>query len=270
MKQFFFFLFFLLFLFASCTPQRDVSYFQDIDKYTNGLIDSGGVYFSTKIKVDDELIINISSVDPRAVSDFNVQSFKPTTGGSSSVIKKAYTDPTNYQSIYLVDRSGYVHLPTLGKISLVGLSLDEAAVVLQDKLKEHIKDPIVDISISNFKVLVLGEVAQPGTYLLSGQKVSVLDALASAKDITIFGRRDNVLLIRDNDGKKEYIKFDLTKSDILASSNFYLQQNDVLYISPTKQKQYEAGIWQQRQFNLSIITASVSSAISVITLILLR
>lgn len=262
MKKIYIFLVFTLLLITSCGRQKSIGYFQDIEKYTNGVIDTASVDYSAEIRSDDELSIIVSSIDPAAVASFNLQI--PTMYRYRSMAALPET-PDGREQSYLVDKEGCVNFPTLGRLKLAGMTTEQAVVYLQEALKEYVKDPIVNLKILNFKVSILGEVAMPGTHYFSGQRVSILDALASAKDITIYGRRNNVLLIRDNFGKKEYMRFDLTKSDLLTSSNFYLQQNDVLYIEPNKQKQQEAGVIQQRQFNLTIITSTVGTAVSVLT-----
>lgn len=238
-------------LMSSCGSKKNISYFQDLETYLQKEVALSDSLHSVTIKTGDELAIVVSSVEPQAVVPFNLP------GGQGKV------------STYIVDSEGDINFPTLGKVHLKGLSLDEAINMLQISLEKYVKNPIVNMQIMNFRVSVLGAVNAPGPVFFTGQRMSILDALANARDLNIYGRRDNVLLIRDNDGKKEFIRFDLTKSDdVFSSQYFYLQQNDIVYVESNKEYQKDAGMSQTKQFNLTLITTAITTVISTVSLII--
>lgn len=238
-------------LLCSCGSSKNISYFQDLDSYLQKEVAMNDSLNPVQIKTGDELAIVVSSVEPQAVTPFNLPSGQ---GKMSS---------------YIVDEQGEINFPTLGKIRLKGLSTDEAVDLLQTCLEDYVKNPIVNVQIMNFRVSVLGAVNASGPVFFTGQRMSLLDALANARDLTLYGRRDNVLLIRDNDGKKEFIRFDLTKSsEVFSSKYFYLQQNDIIYVESNNEHQKDANMSQQKQFNLTLITTAITTVISTVSLII--
>lgn len=159
---------------------------------------------------------------------------------------------------YTVNVSGYINFPILGNIKISGMRKQDAIQLLQEKLKAYVKDPIVNLNIINYKITVLGEVRIPGSYTIGTDRVSILDALGYAGDMTIYGDRTNVKVIRDLNGKKQIFVFDLTRSDFLVDPNFYLQQNDVLYIEPNNKRKKGSQYSETEQFKLSVVTATAS------------
>lgn len=241
----------LAIVFCSCGSSKNISYFQDLDDYLQKEIAVSDSLNPVNIKTGDELAIVVSSVDPQAVTPFNLPSGQ---GKMSS---------------YIVDSEGEINFPTLGKIRLRGLSVDEAVDLLQTRLEDYVKNPIVNVQIMNFRISVLGAVNAPGPVYFTGQRLSLLEALANARDLTLYARRDNVLLVRDNDGKKEFIRFNLTKSsEVFSSRYFYLQQNDIIYVESNKEHQKDAQMSQQKQFNLTLITTAITTVISTVSLII--
>ena len=164
---------------------------------------------------------------------------------------------------YLVNSHGEIDFPVLGKLQVAGLTRSELTDLMTEKISVYVKSPIITIQIRNFKVSVLGEVNKPGTVNVPNERLSVLDALGMAGDLTIYGNRSNVLLIRDNNGKKEYHRFDLTSAETLTSPYYYLQQNDVLYVEPNKARKGNAKYSQSGQFNVSL-ASTIISALSVL------
>lgn len=258
MKKFHFLLFLgIIILCSSCGTTKNFSYFQDLDTYLQKEVALSDSLQQIRIKSDDQLAIVISSVNPQAVAPFNLPGLPQNNLTQTSL-------PS-----YLVDNEGCINFPTLGKIRVAGLSIEEATGLLQMRLEDYVKDPIVNIQILNFRVSVLGSVNAPGPFYFTGQRVSVLDAIANARDLTLYGRRDNILLIRENEGKKEFIRFDLTKSsNVFSSKYFYLQQNDIIYVESNKEHQKDAQMSQQKQFNLTLISTAVTSVIATISLII--
>jgi len=221
----------------------------------------------TVIRPKDELIIVISSVDPDAAAPFNLYYREGRLSAAAGQASAISSDDRKFVT-YQVDNLGYVNLPTLGKVKLSGLTVDESIYHLESILKKYLTSPIVNIQISNFRVSVLGAVTAPGSFYFAERQVSVLDAIATAKDLLPQARRDNILLIRTNDNKKEFVRFDITKSDMVTSPYFYLQQNDIIYIEPNKAIQQDATMTQRKQYNLSIITSAISTIVSTVSLII--
>ncbi len=260
MKRYHFLLFIGIIIFcSSCGTTKNVSYFQDLDDYLQKEVALSDSAQEIKIKPNDQLAIIVSSVNPQTVAPFNL---------SASTMSQNNPISSSLPS-YLVDSEGEINFPTLGKIRLAGLSMEEAVDLLQIRLQDYVKDPIVNIQILNFRVSVLGSVNAPGPFYFTGQRVSILDAIANARDLTLYGRRDNILLIRENGSKKEFIRFDLTKSNnVFSSKYFYLQQNDILYVESNKEHQKDAQMSQQKQFNLTLISTAITSVIATISLII--
>jgi polysaccharide export outer membrane protein len=215
-----------LLLLASCGPSKNVVYFQD-ELLKNASIEPS--FFELTYKIGDMLSIDVSALDPETVRAFNL----PAVSYSNSVIS---AQGNLKMQTYLIDNDGLIQFPVLGALAIKGLSRTEAKAMLTSKLKEYIKDPIVNIRLANFSITVLGEVNRPGAYTIQDERVSLAEALGLAGDLTIYGRRENVLLIRETDGIKRFAKFDLTKINVLGSPGYYLTQNDVIYVEPNNAK----------------------------------
>ena len=158
---------------------------------------------------------------------------------------------------YVVDKDGNIEFPMLGTIKVGGLTRIETTNKIKNLLKNgHISDPIVNLRLLNFKVSVLGEVVRPGMFSISGERVTLMEALALAGDLTIYGKRNNILLIREKNGTKTYEKIDITKTDFINSSNYYLSQNDVIYVEPNKTK-----------INSSVVGPNLTIGISALSLV---
>ncbi len=255
--KFFVFLFISLAL-ASCkTRVNTVSYFQDMTP-DNNLLEGVESNYEVEITSDDLLAISVSSIDPNAVAIFNL----PATTYLQPGMDEIYSTPV-LQS-YLVDSNGNIDFPVLGRLHVAGMTRYELAEFLKSGISKYAKDPLVTVNIMNFKVSVLGEVNNPGTISITNERMSILDALSMAGDLTIYGRRDRVTLYRDENGKKTYHVFDLRSSDVFKSPYFYLKQNDVIYVEPNKPRRKNATYSQAAQFNVSVASTLISLA-SVVT-----
>ncbi len=254
------FLFAILFL-SSCYQTKEISYFQDIDKYKQEHSGSTAeTNYQIKIRPDDELRIIVSAaVNPEAAAPFNLSPYTSQSPSSTTV-----TNAASYQS-YLVDAEGNVTIPSLGKLKVAGLTTEEAKSLVESRLKQYLKDPIVTLRLLSFRVSIIGEVNLPGVQSYDRQRVTVLDAIAQAKDLTIYAMRDKVQLIRDYDGKKEFYTFDLTKSDFMSSPYFYLKPNDVIYVTPNKERQSDANAGQGKQYRTSLTMSIVSISMGVVS-----
>lgn len=229
--------------FTSCVPSKEVVYFQGIDN--KELV--GSSVYEPVLKPDDVLYINVSSFDSEAVKPFNLgvtQEGGGGGGGQGLIIMR---------QTYLVNNDGDIEFPILGTIKVGGLTREEVTRKLQLRISEFVKDPIINLRIVNYKVSVLGEVNNPGAYTLNSDRITVIEAIAMAGDMTLFGKRENVLIIRENRGVKETIRLDLTNPDFIKSPYYYLTQNDVVYVEPNK-----------RRINSTAIGPNILAGISVI------
>ncbi|MFD2587075.1 polysaccharide biosynthesis/export family protein [Croceitalea marina] len=240
----------ILLVLSSCASRKDVVYFQDTGNFETLVNDNT---FVSRFKVDDLVSIHISSLNPEASVPFNL--FR---GASEGGFRAEQVD-------YLVDQAGEIDFPVIGKLKIEGLSPDELRVLLRDRLSDYLKDPIINIRLSNFTVTVLGEVLRPGTYPVNGEQITILEALGLAGDLTLRGVRNNVLVIRDFNGTKVYTRVDLTSKNIIKSPVFYLTQNDVVYVEPNKSGIKETSLDGRATIYLSIATTLITSTIILIT-----
>ena len=180
-----------------------------------------------------------------------------------------YTTAQPVLQQYLVDNEGKINFPVLGELHVGGLTKKATEQMIVEKLKPYIKEiPIVTVRMVNYKISVIGEVARPGTFTISNEKVNLLEALAMAGDMTVYGIRDKVKLIReDNQGKREIITLNLNDSDIINSPYYYLQQNDILYVTPNKTVSKNSGISNSTTIWISVVGTLVSLASLITTII---
>tara|TARA_Y100001933_G_C18904373_1_gene523887 strand:- start:399 stop:1103 length:705 start_codon:yes stop_codon:yes gene_type:complete len=224
--------------------KKDLYYFQDIDN-----LSFENSYEYLKIQPGDILDIQIKAINPESVLIFQKQ---------SALIQQNIQFQNRAIDGYLVGDDNSINLPLIGSISTFGLNTSSLSDEIVKKLIPYIKDPSVNVRILNFRVSVLGEVNRPGTYTFLEERVSIPQALGQAGDLTINGDRNNVLLIRDLDGNKSSEFIDLTKSDFVKSSNYYLKQNDILYIRPNNAKIKSAGLVGNTNTLVSILSLAVS------------
>lgn len=247
---------FTIILLTSCkTTTNNITYFQDLDNQS--AVTGKAVNYTPRIAPDDQLSITVSGMDPNAVATFNIPFASYLAPGETNVTS------TPVLHTYLVNSHGEIDFPVLGKLQVGGMTRSELTDMMTKRISAYVKSPIVTIQIRNFKVSVLGEVNKPGTVNVPNERLSVLDALGMAGDLTIYGNRTNVLLIRDNNGLKEYHRFDLTSAEMLTSPYYYLQQNDVLYVEPNKARKGNAKYSQNGQFNVSL-ASTIISALSIL------
>ena len=216
--------------------------------------------FELRYQANDLLSINVTALDMDAARPFNLFVSSPNILNNLSVTGQIR------QQTYLIDEKGEINFPVLGKITIGGLSRDEATDFLETKLKDYLKDPVVTLRLTNFRISVLGEVKLPGNYTILNERVSILEALALAGDLNITGKRANLLLIREEDGvlTKNYI--DLTSNDLFNSQYFYLRPNDILYVEPNKAKVRSS----TDALRFTSISLSVITTLTTILSILLR
>ena len=254
----------VLLMCASCGSTKEVptlAYFQNLKDSVGKLPDNVSNY-KIKIQPDDELIITITSTLPEATAMYNLPLGNPSLKGNINA-----TQSPRIQT-HIVDRNGMIQLPVLGEIQAAGLSTKELEAVIKNRVSEHVKDPFVRVEMINFTVNVMGEVRAPQRIVVGKERFSVLDALAAAGDLTEYGKRDNVLVIRTENGKSTYHRLNLTDGSIYASPYFYLQQNDVVYVEPNDIKIDNSKYNQFCAFKLSQLSTIVSLASVVASLVI--
>ena len=234
---------------SSCVSKKEVVYFQNAKDFET-IVDTDT--FAPKFKVNDIISIYVSTFDLDAVRPFNLSK----DGGNSTSTE--FLD-------YLIDNEGNIDYPVLGKIKLLGLSVQEAQQLFKDKLALYLKDPIINIRILNFRISVLGEVRSPGRYEVSGERITILEAVALAGDLTIKGIRENVMVIRDFNGTKTYTRVDLTNKELFNSPVYYLTQNDVVYIEPNNSARSSASGDTRISTIISISSFLVTTALIFVT-----
>ena len=248
---------------AGCSSYKKVPYMQDpetVNAYGKEI-----PLYDAKIMPKDLLSITVSTTDPQAAAPFNLT----VQSTLNATVSNMYTTSQPILQQYLVNNQGEIDFPVLGKLKIGGMTKNEAENMIREKLQPYLKEtPIVTVRMANYKISVLGEVNKPGTFTVSNEKVNVLEALAMAGDMTVYGVRDNVKLIReDAQGKREIVMLDLTKSDLVLSPYFYLQQNDILYVTPNKTKAKNSEIGNATTIAISATSILVSIASLIATLV---
>lgn len=238
-------------LLVSCASPKKIVYFQDIEGVT---VKDTILNFEPTIEVGDMLSINVSATDAEAAIPFNLYE-APVLGNSIS-----NATPINY----LVNVNGVINFPILGAVEVAGFTTNELTHKFDKILTDYITNPILNIRITNFKVSVLGEVNSPGSIEVLNERISIIEAIGLAGDLTIYGKRKSILLIREAEGKKEFITLDLTNKKMFDSPYYYLKQNDVIYVAPNKTKVNASAVGP----NTGVILSSVSVLIALLALLL--
>jgi polysaccharide export outer membrane protein len=253
-------------LLLSCRSSKNIAYFQ-YSGNRSAFSDSSATS-ETKLKAGDLLIITVNSTSPDVAVPFNLPTV-PLPANSSSTTSNPVATGTIALQNYLIDKDGTITFPVLGKINAAGMTKVQLAEYIKNKICPHyIKEmPIVNIRYTNFKISVLGEVNKPGIYTIDNEKINLLEAIALAGDLTIFGIRENILLIRDNDkGQRVTFEIDLRDRNIVNSPLYYLHQNDILYIQPNKPKARSASFNTGESMTVSVVGILISVA-SLVTLL---
>jgi polysaccharide export outer membrane protein len=255
----------LILLNTSCSVYKDIPYFQDLDhkRITQEAVDN---YSPLKIQVGDLLGINVASLSP--VNEFSPSNARVTgnieTNGSNKANVPMGQENANNNPIYgyRVSPSGEVMLPYVGKIKVSGISTDDLATKLKPMLEPYLKEPLPNVRILNFKISVVGDVLRPDVFNVQNERITILEALGLAGDLNITAKRKNVLLIREYEGKREYLPIDLTSKKIFSSPYYYLQNNDVIYVEPDRTKYAPV---DRGYRTLTTVLAAISAAGVVVT-----
>ena len=252
----------IVLLLDACSSAKQVAYFQNID--STSLTASKGLY-DARIMPKDLLTITVVTSDPSTSKPFNlsIQNTLGTDGRLGST--------TGSLLQYLVNNDGDIDFPVVGTVHVAGLTKDQCEDLIKSKVKPYLaesENPVVTVSMSSYRVTVAGEVTSPKVVPVSTEKMSVLEALAQAGDLTIYGSRDNVLLIRENaDGQKEAHRLNLNDANIINSPYYYVQQNDYIYVEPNSVKAKNSAIGQSTTLWFSFVSILTSVAALVVNIV---
>lgn len=252
-------------LLCSCKTHENLAYFSVNTPTLEQAV--ANTDWKLTIVPDDELAITVTSEVPEATAIYNLPAINQAGGsssGGSESRKSKYVSTMSQIQTYIVDKEGNIKFPKLGVIHVAGMTTSQLAEELTRRIAEDVEAPYVRVELYNFKVNVLGEVMKPGIVHIPTERFSILDALAEAGDLSIFGRRDNVTLVREEDGQITYHKINLNDAKLFESPYYYLQQNDAIYVEPTEARKGQAEYNQNNAFKISVVSAIVSGA-SVIT-----
>lgn len=241
-------------LISSCVTQKDVEYLQDKTKTAKTFNEAPvGDY---RLKPNDELYIQITSLDDAAANIFSAS-------GSQQMYYIATIQPYGASLIsFTIDKEGYVLLPVIGKIQVKDKTTSEVSELIKTSLTNILSQPVVTVKLVNRYVSVLGEVKNPGHFAYAQDKLTILDAIGLAGDITDYANRSEVILTRNENGKNIRIPVDLSKSEILASNYYYIRPNDIVYVKPMRKK-----FWGMREFPYNVILGTITTALLIYTVV---
>lgn len=238
---------------TSCISRKEMVYFQDIEQLRKSEVRRSGN--NLEIQPDDVLTIRVSAPEQEAALPFNL---------TKSIVSQERIMGDVELETYLVSNEGTIEFPVIGTMEVKGLTNIELAKKIQNEVREYVKDPIVNVRILNFQISVLGEVNNPGTFFIDDDHITLSKALSMAGDLTIFGKRNNILVMGDYDGQKTYAYLDITNANVVNSPHYNLRQNDVIYVEPRGTRRQTAGSTGLAATYLSIISV-VASLIVLIT-----
>lgn len=263
-------------LVSACRGPKQTVYFRNDHPVDSTIIIQDVTQRSNaRIQPNDVLAINIASLsfvpeDKPSLVFLNGGLAYTATGGVASNAAGGSNQSGGAaagNNSYLVDSSGYIDYPRIGKLKMAGLSIEEAKTKLTNLLKDYLKSPVVEVRIVNYRITMLGEVVMPGPIYTSNHRMNILDAIAIAGGIPIFGRKDNVLIIREVEGKREFARLDLNSRDVFNSPYYYLRQNDIVYVEPSNVRKQEGNEFM-RVF-LPVITSTIGLILSIYALVTL-
>ena len=246
-------------LFSSCVNPKQLSYFNYVPDSTKSdpVVLPIVNYSDPVIQPNDVLQISVQTIDPQGA---NMMGTQQSASFGSQGAQGATVAPG-----YLVDKNGEIELPLVGRIKVGGMTTTGARNAIGTKASQYYKNPVVNVRFSNFVITVLGEVNRPGQYTVPNEKVTIYDALGMAGDLTIGGKRNDILLMREEGGEKKFVRVDLNSKDLFQSPYFYLRQHDVIYVGPTKSRAVAADAGTAR--TLSFVTIGLSIVTLVITVL---
>lgn len=251
---------FIVIGFSDCNSARQVAYFQDVPDSLN--VEKrvrNTAFVEPVIHKGDILHIEVTTIDAQMGSITKQEqtiSTEKTDGGSPEI------------SGYMVDKSGFVEVPIIGKLNVEGKTTDEVKELVRARAKKYYKEPMVNVRISNFYITVLGEVKMPGRYVINTEKVNIIDAIGLAGDLAIGGKRANVMIIREEHGETVFSRIDMNSTDVFKSKYFYLQPGDKIYVEPLRAIAKSGTSDQRVDRWVSLSLGLVSMSVAVVSVIL--
>ncbi len=249
-------------LLGSCASSKGVAYFQNADSIT---YEASKFLYDAKIMPKDQLTITVITTNPEASRPFNLS--VSSTLGTSGQINSSYGS----LQPYLVDNEGNIEFPVVGKLHVQGLTKTECENMIKQKISPYLSEtenPVITVAMASYRVTIIGEVTSPGVVSVPTEKMSVLEALAQRGDLTIYGKRDNVLLIREDEtGQKSVHRLNLNDANLINSPYFYLQQNDIVYVEPNSVKTQNSAIGSATTLSISIVSSLISIASLVVNIV---
>ena len=241
------------FLLTACQSYKKVPYLQDAEVVLYNTQDAE--LYDAKIMPKDLLTIVVSCTSPELAAPFNLT----VATQNNAALNYTTTQPVLQQ--YLVDNDGNINFPVLGELHVGGLTKKATEQMIVEKLKPYITEtPIVTVRMVNYKISVIGEVSHPGVYTVSNEQVNLFEAVAMAGDLTIYGKRDNVRIVRKENGQQKLITVNLNDENLIYSPDFYLRQNDIVYVEPNKAKKQSANIGSSTNLLISVTSILISLA----------
>ena len=231
---------------TGCMSSKKIVYFQESDAIK---VQETLANFQPQIQLGDLITIHVSASDPASAETFNLYE-APSAAGNPKLLP------------YLVDSDGNINFPVLGKLTVAGVTTQQLGDQITQALTTYLVAPIVNVRLTNFKITVMGEVKSPGTFAIPNERITLVEALGLAGDLTIQAKRSIVLLIREKNGTRDFVTIDLTNKALFNSPYYYLAQNDVLYVEPNKTKVNSAAVGA----STSVMLSSIGIIISLITL----
>lgn len=246
---------------SSCKTKHDLTYFEDLVNSQSGVLQTND--YTYRLEPENNLVITVSSSVPSATGIFHLPHINPASPGSTS------TNTSPQIQTYKIDHKGDIDFPVLGTIHVAGMTVHELKAYLEKRISEYVKDAIVTVSLSGYRITVIGEVGVPKTFASSADRFSILNALAECGDLTDYARRDNILVMRRlPDNNFEYGRLDLHSSDITKSPFFWLKNNDIIIVEPNGIKQENSKYNSNNAYKLSVISTITGISASIISLII--
>lgn len=250
---------------ASCAaPQKSIYFSENTPQNPHVQVDNIDRRKELTIQPEDILAINVTTISSiTAVGTIDPAAVFNNGGTSYSIAASLGGAPGGAGGTkgYLVDELGFIDYPVVGKVKVSGMTMRQVKELLTDRLKAYVKEPVVEARIINYKITVLGEVSHPGSIIAPNHKISVVDAIAAAGDVPITGRKDNVLIIRETEGRREFARLNLNSKNVFQSPYYYLKQNDIVYVEPTRLRRQETNDFLR--FYLPTLTTLLSTAVTI-------
>ena len=238
----------VVFFFFSCTISKNFKHYVYLADSIKASHLSVQQYQIPKLRIGDRLQITVTALNIQAAQAFN----------------QTYVNIGNLSNGYLINNSGNIQFPQIGNVKVEGLTTDSVEKVLETKLVEYLNNPVVTCNQINFNINIIGEISKPGIVTVPDGKMTIIEAIARSGDLTLYGKRENILVIREKDGKREFGRVDLTSNNVFNSPYYYLEQGDVVYVDVNENKLLGADILQQKRLNMVTLVISVITAILVL------